>query len=288
MAQLATENFEAIQKRVLRMLDIDEETRRAEDKPVPIIRKREQDEQEKKDEEDEEDEVGKRAHDRHWINKAFAGELLAATLVACLDTPEKVVAPAQLDDYGRPTSFALGGEADIWAVYPGFILLVEVSTKERMSADDFRTQMDQSIRHGHPRSIEFGRPVYALVINDCDIERSEGFRRIYRSFRPAPKEDEAEKTKEGEEAEEAKKGDVRPISMENKSFVRILDTIHELGHSQDFPFDAGVMMRALQTVYDGLDPSEDESLKSGWTSTTMIDALRVQPGLRLPSPSLGT
>lgn len=149
-----------------------------------------------------------------------------------------------------------------------------------MSYPDFRTQMDQSIRHGKPLSRQFGRPVYALVINDCDIEGSEGFRRIYRSFRPAPE--------EAEEAEEAEKGDVRPISMENKSFVRILDTIHELGHSQDFPFDAGVMMRALQTVYDGLDPSEDESLKWGWTSTTMIDALRVEPGLRLPSPSSGT
>ena len=75
--------------------------------------------------------------------------------------------------------------------------------------------------------------------------------------------------------------------MSDRNFLRILETMHELGRGEDFQFDDGVLRRAFQKVYDGLDESEDESLKTAWTSDTMIEALQVQPGLHLSSPSPG-
>ena len=111
-----------------------------------------------------------------------------------------------------------------------------------MTYSDFRTQVRQAIKHGRALSLELGRPVYALVINNCDVESEKRIRRTYRAFRPNP-------TKPQPEV-----GDVRPIALWNMTFVHILDVIHAPGRTEDFQFGSGVLQEALQAIYDGLGP----------------------------------
>ena len=260
-------NKPAIEELVLPTLGIDRRTRRAHDNPVPV----------------DTDKHENTEHNRNWINRALAAELLSASMLACLDSPEKVAAPCVLDRRGRPKTFAQGGNGDAWAAYPGFAVLIEVSTKSRMSYTNFRTQMKEAIKHGKALSIELDRPVYALVINNCDVETEPAIREIYRSFRPdSVREGTVDAKQEGDAG--AKEGDVRPIALLDLGFVYILDAIHAPDRADDFQFDAGALERALQTIYDGLKSDEDKALTGGWTATTTVKALRVQPELQ-PSGS---
>ena len=285
MIQLATRNYVAINQFVTRALKIDRQTRREQGNPAERPTQASPEglvDEEGVEEEEDKDEDGESVHNANWINKALAAELLAATMAACLDDPEEVISPCVLDGAGRPKTFAQGPNGDAWAVYPDFAVLIEVSTKNEMNHVDFEKQVEQAVRHGKALSFDLGKPVYALVVNECDIENHMGLRERYRSFRPTSAEDGDAPTASAED------GDVRPIAMTDRNFLRIFDTIHEIGTGENFQFDAGVLGRALQAVYDGLDANADESVKTAWTSTTIIDALRVQPGLRLSSPSPGT
>ena len=260
MFQLATGNHPAIVGHVLPVLGIDAHTRDEEGNPVPPI----------------EDGRGGRVHDRNWINKALAAELLSATLLGCLGAPERVVAPCVRDDHGRPSSYAQGPNADAWAVYPGFAVIVEVSTRKRMAYPDFRTQMKQAVRHGRKLSVELKRPVYALVINNCDVETETRIRRNYRAFRPDPKK------------VETPEGDVRPIALWNMTFVSVLDAIHAPDRAEGFQFDSGVLQEALQAIYEGLAPGKDKMLKPGWTNAMALATLSSHPDMFAAEPSMDT
>ena len=261
--QLVTGNKPAIDQLVLPSLRIDRRRRREDDNPVEV------------DIEQHEDTL----HNRNWINKALAAELLCATMLSCLDSPEKVVAPCATDKKGRPKTFARGGHADAWAAYPEFAIVVEVSTKRRISYDVFKKQMTQAIKHGKALSVELDRPVYAFVINNCDIETEADIREIYRSHRP----DLVNESDLGVQAGTgAAEGDVRPIALYDLGFVYILDAIHAPDRADEFRFDADVLEAALQAAYDGLKSDENAFLTGGWTATTVVKALRVQPEL-LPS-----
>ena len=53
--------------------------------------------------------AGSRLHDKNWLNKALAMELLTATLLTGLDAPERVVSPCVVDANGYPKTHAQGG-----------------------------------------------------------------------------------------------------------------------------------------------------------------------------------
>ena len=257
MFQLATGNHPGISAFVLPTLGIDPRTRAEEDNPVPP----------------EEDGRGDRVHDRNWINKALAAELLSATLLDCLGGPARVVAPCVRDNDGRPSSYAQGPNGDAWAVYPGFAVLVEVTTRKQVSYSDFRTQAKQAVKHGRALSLELGCPVYALVINNCDVEKEPRTLRNYRAFRADP------------EKAQPEHGDVRLIALWNMTFVNILDIVHAPGHAEEFRFDVGALQETLQAIYEGLGPGKDESLKSGWTNATALATLRTQADVPGTEPS---
>ena len=261
--QMATENKPAIAEVALPTVGLGAQARRAQDNPIKL---------------DKKGRGGKRG-EMNWIDKALAAELHMATILTCLDSPKKVFAPCKLDPRGRPTRYAGAGKPDAWAKYPGFAILIEVSTKTTISHKNFRSQMTQAVKHGKKLSRKLRRPVYALVVNNRDVETQMDFRAIYRKARK-------EAVKPGKKRS-ARRGDVRPIALQNLSVVLILETIHAID-AEDFQFDASALRQALQTIYDGLGPDENKSLTGGWSAKTAIKLLRVQQDLLPSGPSLDT
>ena len=260
-SQMATENKPAIKEVALPAVGLGPEARRAQNNPLPTGKKGRK----------------KKRGEKNWADKALAAELHMATILTCLDSPEKVFALCKLAR-GRPTRHAGAGKPDAWAAYPGFAILVEVSAKVEISHKNFQTQMMQAVKHGMKLSGKLDRPVYALVVNNRDIETQMDFRAIYREARK-----EAAKGRDKKKA----KGGVRPIALTNLSLVLILDAIHAID-AEDFQFDASGLQQALQAIYDGLGPDENESLTGGWSATTAVQMLRVQQDLLPSGPLLDT
>ena len=241
LVQVAHQNIKAINGTVLPAMGLDKESRKRKNNLIPI----------------EEDGTGSTVHDQNWINKALVMELLTSTLLTCFDEPDSVYSPCVIDDNGLPKIYAQGEVGDAWAIYRSFGILVEVSSKKDMDLVDFRTQMDQAIRHGAALAKEIGRPVYALVINECKIEEEQAIVDAYNSFVPIPE----------------KAGDVRPMPIWVGDFVKILETIHPIGKKGSWPLGSGVVDTALGAAYA---PFKDGvgDLKVGTTSSTVIKALR--------------
>ena len=257
--QMATENKPAIKERPLPTVGLGPQARRAQNNPLPTGKKGRK----------------KKRGEKNWIDKALAAELYMATILTCLDSPEKVFAPCKLAR-GLPTRHAGGGKADAWAAYPGFAILVEVSTKVDILRKTFRAQMMQAVKHGMKRSRKLRRPVYALVVNNRDIETQMAFRSIYRKA--------CRKAVKLCKKESAKCCDVRPIALTNLSLVFILDAIHAID-AEDFQFDASGLQQALQALYEGLATDETKSLTGGWSAKMAIKKLRVQQDLLPSEPS---
>ena len=235
MIQLVTQNPAAITGMVLPEMGLDLRTRRLKENLIPV----------------DKEGKGSTLHDKNWINKALAMELLAATTLTCLDDPTSVYAPCAIDDNGNPKTFAQGGNGDALAYYPSFSILMEVSSKIDMSYDNFRTQMDQAIKHGSVVAKETGRPVYALVVNECQIEQEKGMLDIYNSFLPI----------------EAEMGDVRPIPIWSADFVEIVRQIHPPGKLVEF--DHRALAAALDKIYSQLEQRVDR-LDLGFTANTIV------------------
>lgn len=253
LVQLVTQNPDAIAELVLPAVGIDPRTRQVKNNLVPV----------------DEEGTGSTVHDRNWINKALAMELLAATLLTCLDDPVEVRSPCVTDEEGRPKTYAQGDNADALATYPSFGVVVEVSSKKDMELEQFETQLKQGIKHGSAMALASKKPVYVLVINDCDIEGrwEREVRKVYHSLLPI----------------EAKWGDVRPIPMSSVNFVDILDRIHPLPSEPQFRYDSLALDRALKTVYARLSQA-GAPLEPGWTANSIVKSLRrapSQPGLGL-------
>ena len=258
-AQMATESKTAIKGMALPTVRLGPKARRAQDSPLPPGKKKGK----------------KKGGEEKWFDKALAAELHLATILTCLDSPEKVFAPCELAR-GRPTRHAGAGEADAWAAYPGFAILVEVSTKVSIYRNDFRKQMMQAVRHGMKLSGKLDRPVYALVVNNRDIETQMPFRAIYRkACRKAVKLCKKKTAKRAKKKTTTKCCDVRPIALFNLSLVLVLDAISAID-AEDFQFDASRLQQALQALYDGLATDETKGLTGGWSANTVIEKLRVR------------
>ena len=242
MGQLVTQNPPAIKGLVLREMGLDLETRRVKENLIPV----------------EKEGKGSTLHDKNWINKALAMELLAATTLTCLDAPTSVYAPCVIDENGYPKTFAQGGNGDALATYPSFSILMEVSSKINMSDVNFRTQMNQAITHGSEVAKKTGQPVYALVVNECKIEEEKGLLDIYNSFLPI----------------KAGMGDVRPIPTWSADFVEIIRQIHPPDLLVEF--DHRALANALDKIYSLLVRRVDR-LDLGFIVKTIVKALLNPP-----------
>ena len=223
MGQLVTQNPAAITGMVLPEMGLDLKTRKLKENLIPV----------------DKEGKGSTLHDKNWINKALAMELLAATTLTCVDTPTSVYAPCVIDENGRPKTFAQGGNGDALAYYPSFSILMEVSSKIDMSYDNFRTQMNQAIKHGSEVARKTGGPVYALVVNECQIEQEKDMLDIYNSFLPIG----------------AEMGDVRPIPIWSADFVEIVRRIHPKKNL--VKFDHRALAAALDKIYSQLEQRVD-------------------------------
>ena len=130
----------------------------------------------------------------HWlreartINKALAMELLVALSLTYIDNSEQVVSGCVVRNQ-LPNYFASSGLADITVFYPpsdgeqAFCVLVEVSIKRIVSAEHYRTQLNQTIKHAKELADNSeGRPVYGLVINSGDITGEKRLQAVYKRF----------------------------------------------------------------------------------------------------------
>ena len=123
------------------------------------------------------------------INKALAMELLVALSLTYIDNSEQVVSGCVVRNQ-LPNNFASSGLADITVFYPpsdgeqAFCVLVEVSIKRIVSAEHYRTQLNQTIKHAKELAADNseGRPVYGLVINNGDITGEKRLQAVYKRF----------------------------------------------------------------------------------------------------------
>ena len=127
-------------------------------------------------------------HEARTINKALAMELLVALSLTFIDNSEQVVSGCVVRNQ-LPNNFASSGLADITVFYPpsdggqAFCVLVEVSTRRIESAEHYRSQLNQTIRHAKVLAADNkGRPVYGLVINNGDITGEKRLQAIYKRF----------------------------------------------------------------------------------------------------------
>ena len=249
--EVVTENDPGIAGTVLPTLGLDPKTRRLKENMIEV----------------DDEGRGSRAHDRNWMNKALVMELLSTMLLTCLDDPIEVRSACVLDDNGRPKTYTQGGHGDGWAIYPTFGILLEVSSKESMEYPDFRRQMNQAIDHGGKLAKEHQIPVYALVINECQIEQEKGILQIYNEYHPL----------------DADKGDVRPIAMWGGDFLDILDRIHPLDEDRYVQVPSRRLAAGWEAAYARLKQGVEE-LEVGWTAKTVVNELRRRQR-RLPGMS---
>ncbi len=134
------------------------------------------------------DDKPKHIRDRRQINKALSMELLTSLLLTHLDAPERVTSHC-VEKNGRPNNFAASGQPDITAHYPAsgqgkaFELLAEVSVKRNPSQGFFLLQLQQAYDHARALSEENGGlPIYALVINDCEVSKDPSLQSAYKTF----------------------------------------------------------------------------------------------------------
>lgn len=83
------------------------------------------------------------------INKGLAMELLVATMLSCLDSPQAVRPWCAVSAKGDPKMSAGPGFEDILVTYGGFSIVAEVSAKRDASTDTdfFRRQLEQALDH---------------------------------------------------------------------------------------------------------------------------------------------
>ena len=117
------------------------------------------------------------------INKALSMELLCASLLANLDSPERVASMC-CSDGGAPYNFAPAGLPDLTADYaPSIRLVAEVSAKADASLEFQKRQFEQALRHAEAeRKRREADVVYALIVNRGDFGGDAELQRHYASF----------------------------------------------------------------------------------------------------------
>ena len=170
LVYLLSQNFKAISNLVASKLNIDTRSRVEADNRLNLQAN------------------GHWLHEARTINKALAMELLVALSLTYIDNSERVISGCVVRNQ-LPNYFASSRLADITVFYPpsdggqAFCVLVEVSIKRIESAEHYRSQLNQTIKHAKELADNSeGRPVYGLAINSGDITGEKRFQAIYKRF----------------------------------------------------------------------------------------------------------
>ena len=190
-------------------------------------------------------------------------ELLSASLFACLDHPLEVKSLCQLSDDGtcEPKLYAGHHLADLEVDYRTFSLVVEVSARQRVTTENYRTQVNQAINHS-VSLIEANptKPVYALVINLGSIESRMIFRNIYEELEPVARE----------------KGNIRLIPIWARDFAQVVSTLCQEDHQVGLQFASADLAGALDVIYQRV-AIEFVPVEPGWFRATLLAALEGVP-----------
>ena len=165
---LFNHDFRDNDQQVYPLLDIDMKTRRQQDN-VPRLE-------------------SERTHEYRIINKALAGELLSGLLLTHLNSASEIRAWCETRR-GLPHKFAGPGFADLVARYQdtrnkrAFRLVTEVSAKRDVTAESFRTQLNQAWKRAEECTKDAeGGDVYALVVNGAEVGSGQGWSRQFQQF----------------------------------------------------------------------------------------------------------
>ena len=247
LRELLRHNFRAINRRVLQVLGIDIKARHRESNFVYA------------------DDGTRRVLDAiemRSINKALAMELLSACAFTCLDSPIEVRCWCQLNDQGRPKSYAANGHEDITVEYEGFAVVVEVSARKEMNAINYRRQILQAIdKAGKALEASPYKPIYALVINEGGLERHPMYGNIYVELEP----------------DAQSKGPVRLVPIWAKDFAEIVLTLSDPDRDVGLRFEAEGLAAAFDRVYDHIAVGYRQPLTAGWMRATILAALEGKP-----------
>jgi len=186
------------------------------------------------------------------INKGLAMELLVATMLSCLDSPQAVRPWCAVSAKGHPKMSAGPGFEDILATYGGFSIVAEVSAKRDASTDTdfFRRQLEQALDHadqaaGRQRDGATGI-VYALVINKCSADTNHRIEKEYREVL-------LKYLNKGQVS--SKKPDhvgvsgIRLIPLRSWDFFDVMDRLQAESSDSGLSIRSEVLAAALEEVY---------------------------------------
>ena len=206
------------------------------------------------------------------INKGLAMELLVATMLSCLDSPQAVRPRCAVSEKGHPKMYAGAGDEDILATYGDFCIVAEVSAKRDASTDAefFRDQLEQALHHADKvAKREAGGDVYALVINKCSVDTNHRIESVYRNI--LKRYLETGRTSWKYPDRKAGKG-IRLIPIRSHDFFQIVDGVLAGGAMAGFAIGRDRLKQALEDVYLQLHGRNIDDDKR-WMAVTMARTL---------------
>ena len=183
------------------------------------------------------------------INKGLAMELLVATMLSCLDSPQVVRPRCVVSRHGHPKMYAGAGDEDILATYGDFCIVAEVSAKGDASTDTefFRDQLEQALHHADKvAKREGGGDMYALVINKCSVDTNHRIEGVYRDV--LRRYLETGRTSSEHPDRVAVPG-IRLIPIRSHDFHQVWDGVLASGSTAGFAVRTEVLKRALEDAY---------------------------------------
>ena len=241
LVYLLSQNFKAISDVVVRKLNIDTRSRVQADNRLNL-----------KD-------GGHWLREARTINKALAMELLVAMSLTYIDNSEQVVSGCVVRNQ-LPNNFASSGLADIIVFYPpsdgeqAFCVLVEASIKRIVSAEHYRTQLNQTIKHARELADNSeGRPVYGLVINSGDITGEKRLQAVYKRFLS--------------DNNITADSHIKVLALYTGDFINIMG---KLLVDKTYNFKSSLLVRLFDTLIDKLRQNDSLS-ESGWMVKTWVN-----------------
>ena len=239
LAYLLTQDFKAISKIVARKLEIDTRSRVEAGNRLNLTGN------------------GRSLRETRIINKALAMELLVAASFTYIDRPAQVISGCVVRN-GLPNNFASSGAADLVVSYPpcdgrdGFYVLVEVSIKRRVSAEDYRQQLEQTLRHATELAAQYkDTPVFGLLINSGNICAEGALHAVYKRF-----------------SIDNHLTPDKPIKVVAVPCGNFLNILGELVASQTYDFKSSLLVEIFDTLIATLQeqklPADEDWMEQTW------------------------
>jgi hypothetical protein len=116
------------------------------------------------------------------INKGLTMELFASGMFGYFDHPSEVHSNCVVNRYqpqgavgdsqyiAVPNNFAQGGVPDVQIDYTNFMVMLEVSGKEKPTLEHFSNQFNGALKHARAiRENGYDKPIYCLVIHERSL-----------------------------------------------------------------------------------------------------------------------